>query len=207
MTDTSVESGAKNEQPRIEFTDAAAEKLREVTGGYPRPVAGLRLQVVGRGPDGLEHALTIVERGSEPPDDVLVTAAGLPVYLEGTNVQYLNGVKIDYHYKGPNTSGLEIDNPNPIWLDPLAVRVQDVFDKQINPAIAAHGGFVTLLDVRNNVAYVQLGGGCQGCGMADVTLKQGIVVAVKEAVPEIVEVVDSTDHGSGENPYFKPAKK
>jgi len=85
--------------------------------------------------------------------------------------------------------------------------VQQVFDTQINPAIAAHGGFVQLLDVKDGVAYVQLGGGCQGCGMADVTLKQGIVVAVKEAVPEIREVVDSTDHASGANPYFKPAKK
>lgn len=197
----------QREPPRLEFTDAASTKLREVIAGYPRPVAGLRLQVVGRGPEGIEHALTIIEKGKEEPDDVLVEANGLPVYLEGRNVAYLDGVKINYSYKGPNVSGLEIENPNPVWLDPLAARVQEVFDQQINPAIAAHGGYVSLLDVRDNIAYVQLGGGCQGCGMADVTLKQGIAVAVKEAVPEIVEVVDSTDHASGENPYFKPSKK
>jgi Fe/S biogenesis protein NfuA len=197
----------RNDSPSIEFTEAASSKLREVIEGYPRPVAGLRLQVVGRGPEGLEHALTVVEQGKEQPEDVLVEAGGLSVFLEGHNVPYLDGVKINYSYKGPNVSGLEIENPNPIWLDPLALRVQDVFDQQINPAISAHGGYVSLLDVRENIAYVQLGGGCQGCGMADVTLKQGIVVAVKEAVPEIVDVVDSTDHASGENPYFKPAKK
>src|SRR5947209_3032100 len=150
MAGSDVDDAQSQEQPGITFTDAASDKLREVMGGYPRPVAGLRLQVTGRGPDGIEHALTIVEEGSEPSEDVLVEANGLPVYLEGRNVPYLNGVKIDYRYKGPNVSGLEIDNPNPVWLDPLAMRVQKVFDEQINPAIAAHGGFVTLLDVRDN---------------------------------------------------------
>ena len=82
-----------------------------------------------------------------------------------------------------------------------------VLNEQINPAIAAHGGFVELLDIRDNVAYVQLGGGCQGCGMADVTLKQGIAVAIKQDVPEIVDVVDVTDHNAGQNPYFRPSKK
>ncbi|HZQ38484.1 MAG TPA: NifU family protein, partial [Dehalococcoidia bacterium] len=104
-------------------------------------------------------------------------------------------------------SGLEFINPNPLWLDERAQRIQDLFDESINPSIAAHGGSVTLLGVEDDAAYVELGGGCVGCGMADVTLKQGIAVAVKEAVPEIREVVDSTDHASGTNPYFKPAKK
>jgi Fe-S cluster biogenesis protein NfuA len=65
---------------------------------------------------------------------------------------------------------------------------------------------VALLDVRDNRAYIRLSGGCQGCGMADVTLKQGIEVAIKKAVPEIVEVLDSTDHASGTNPYYQPTK-
>jgi Fe/S biogenesis protein NfuA len=170
-------------------------------------VAGLRLQVAGRGPEGIQHALSIVEAGAEPHEDVVVESGGFTVYVERRNMQYLDNVTVGYTYKGPNISGLEFDNPNPPWLDEASARVQDVFDRQVNPAIAAHGGFVTLLGVENNVAYVQLGGGCQGCGMANVTLKQGIEVAVKEAVPEIVAVVDSTDHASGTNPYFKPAKK
>ncbi|HEY7294121.1 MAG TPA: NifU family protein [Dehalococcoidia bacterium] len=203
------ETARSQEPPRITFTEAATAKLTEVIDNYPRPVAGLRLQIVGRGPEGLQHVLSIVERGAEPAEDATATVEGLPVpvYVEGRNLPYLRDVTVNYRYKGPNISGLEFENPAPVWLDPLALRVQQVFDTQINPAIAAHGGFVQLLDVNDGVAYVQLGGGCQGCGMADVTLKQGIAVAVKEAVPEIREVVDSTDHASGTNPYFKPAKK
>src|SRR5438105_21544 len=74
-------------------------------------------------------------------------------------------------------------------------------------SVAAHGGFVDLLEVRGGAAYVQLGGGCQGCAQVDVTLRQGIEVAIKAAVPQITEVIDVTDHAAGTNPYFQPAKK
>ena len=101
-----------------------------------------------------------------------------------------------------------IDNPNPAWVwdDPLAQSVQDVLTDQINPAIAAHGGWVQLLDVKEDVAYIELGGGCVGCGLVDVTLQQGIEVAIKEAVPAIQAVVDRTDHASGTNPYYQASK-
>ena len=89
----------------------------------------------------------------------------------------------------------------------MALKIQELFDASINPGIASHGGFVDLLGVEGNVAYIRLGGGCQGCGLADVTLKQGIEVAIKEAVPKIEEVADATDHDSGTNPYFEPSKK
>jgi Fe-S cluster biogenesis protein NfuA len=69
-----------------------------------------------------------------------------------------------------------------------------------------HGGYITLLDVKDDVAYVALGGGCQGCGMANVTLKQGIEALIREAVPEIHQVVDTTDHAGGTNPYYQPSK-
>ena len=81
-----------------------------------------------------------------------------------------------------------------------------MFDEEINPAIASHGGYVTLLEVKGGRALIQLGGGCQGCGMVDVTLKQGIEVRVKELVPAITEIVDTTDHAGGSNPYYRPAK-
>jgi Fe/S biogenesis protein NfuA len=103
-------------------------------------------------------------------------------------------------------SGFKIDNPNPLWTDPVAAAVQKVFDEEINPAVAAHGGWVALLDVREGVAFVQLGGGCQGCGMVDVTLRQGIEVRLREVVPQIREVVDTTDHAGGANPYYRPSK-
>lgn len=191
----------------LTVTAAAAEKLREVIESYPEEVAGLRLKIVGRGADGFEHVITIVEKGVEPEDDTVVEVSGLRIFVEAENRDDLNGVTVDYEFKGANVSGLEFSNPNPVWSDPIAERIQRIFDEQINPQIAAHGGVVTLLEVKGNKAYIEMGGGCAGCGMADVTLKQGIEVAVKEQVPEIDEVVDSTDHAAGTNPYYKQSKK
>jgi len=89
----------------------------------------------------------------------------------------------------------------------LARRVIAVLDRDVNPSIAAHGGNAELVAIEGATAYLRLGGGCQGCGMATVTLSQGIEVAITEAVPEIHAIVDVTDHASGRNPYFEPAKK
>jgi len=88
----------------------------------------------------------------------------------------------------------------------LVAKVQELIDSTINPAVAGHGGFVQLMDVKDNKVYIQMGGGCQGCGAADVTLKAGIERLIKEELPEIEEVLDSTDHASGTNPYYTPAK-
>jgi Fe/S biogenesis protein NfuA len=89
----------------------------------------------------------------------------------------------------------------------VAQRVVQVLDGQINPAIAAHGGHAELVAVEDDTAYLRLSGGCAGCGLAAVTLSQGIEVAIFDAVPEIHHVVDVTDHAAGTNPYFEPAKK
>jgi Fe/S biogenesis protein NfuA len=89
----------------------------------------------------------------------------------------------------------------------LACRVIAVLERDVNPSIAAHGGHAELVAIEGATAYLRLGGGCQGCGMATVTLSQGIEVAITEAVPEIAAIVDVTDHASGSNPYFEPAKK
>jgi Fe/S biogenesis protein NfuA len=86
-------------------------------------------------------------------------------------------------------------------------RVMQVLDQQVNPSIAMHGGSAELVAVEESTAYVRLGGGCVGCGMATVTLSQGIEVAITDAVPEIDQVVDVTDHASGTNPYYEAAKK
>lgn len=84
--------------------------------------------------------------------------------------------------------------------------VKNLLDQEINPAVAAHGGFFTLLDVKDNNVYVQLGGGCQGCGMADVTLKQGVEQRMREVLPEMASLIDTTDHAAGSNPYYSPGK-
>ena len=83
---------------------------------------------------------------------------------------------------------------------------QRVLDEQINPAVGSHGGFISLMEIKDGTAYIQFEGGCQGCAMADVTLRQGVEVMIKEQVPEIVAVVDVTDHASGSNPYYKTKK-
>ena len=77
-----------------------------------------------------------------------------------------------------------------------------MLETRINPAIAAHGGYITLIDIQEHIAYVEMSGGCQGCGMADATLKQGVEVEIKTAVPAIERVLDVTDHAGGTNPYY-----
>lgn len=86
----------------------------------------------------------------------------------------------------------------------LKQRVQRVFDTQINPAVGMHGGHVSLIDVKGNAVYIQMGGGCQGCGMAKATLKQGIEAALRREVPDVGEILDVTDHAGGRNPYYTP---
>ena len=88
----------------------------------------------------------------------------------------------------------------------LKTRVQELIDTMINPAVAGHGGYVELIDVQESRVYLQMGGGCQGCGAADVTLKSGIERLIKEELPEITEVLDTTDHASGNNPYYAAGK-
>ncbi|HVR74619.1 MAG TPA: NifU family protein [Planctomycetota bacterium] len=89
----------------------------------------------------------------------------------------------------------------------IRARVERVLEEEINPSVAGHGGVIRLIDVKDNVVYLQLGGGCQGCGMADVTLKQGIETAIRAAVPGVGDILDVTDHASGRNPYYRPSKK
>jgi NFU1 iron-sulfur cluster scaffold homolog, mitochondrial len=88
----------------------------------------------------------------------------------------------------------------------VRMRVQQVLDEMINPGVAAHGGFVELLDVQDDNVFIRMGGGCQGCGAADVTLKMGVERLIRERVPQVREIFDTTDHASGMNPYYAPSK-
>jgi len=91
--------------------------------------------------------------------------------------------------------------------DELYEQVTKVFDEQVNPMVARHGGRVELIDVQDGVVMLRMGGGCQGCGMADVTLRQGIEGMLSQLVPDVRGIVDITDHTSGSNPYFQASKK
>ena len=168
--------------------------------------SALRFGVTGRGPGGFQYRLGFVPGSDLAPTDSVVDAGeGLRLFVDEKSAELVKNTTIDF-VDGPEGAGFRIDNPNPLWAEPLALAIQKVFDDEINPQIAAHGGWVALLEAKDGVAYIQLGGGCQGCGMVDVTLKQGIEVALKERVPEIREVVDTTDHAGGQNPYYRPSK-
>ena len=195
-------------QPEVRFTSDAASRLRSVIDEHPNDVAGLRLQLTGRAEGQLQHVLSMVEDGAQIEGDILIeTSDGISVFIEGRNVRYLDGIEIHFAEQDSAQSGLEFRNPNPLWFDEREEAVQRIFDEQVNPAIAAHGGVVSLLEIKDSTAFVEFGGGCQGCGMVAVTLKQGVEVAVFEQVPGIDRIVDSTDHDSGDNPYYAPEKK
>jgi Fe/S biogenesis protein NfuA len=205
---TTTEAASDAAVPRVLITEAASAKVREVLEAQGERVAGVRLTIAGRGPEGFQHGFSLVLHEALPEGDAVVDTDGIFTYLEARNVPYLDGIAIDYEANESGVGGrFTFENPNPLWLDDISRRIQDLFDQAINPQIAAHGGVVNLIEVVGPIAYVELGGGCQGCNLANVTLKQGIEAAVLEYVPEIAEVRDTTDHASGENPFYKPSKK
>ncbi len=189
----------------IHLTESARQKFVEFLEAEEEDGLGIRLAIAGRGPRGLNYQLDVVNEAEEAAGHVVVDQGQFRMLVDPASAEQLDGVEIDFLQRGFE-SGFHFENPNSEWKDPVAKAVQGVLDTQINPSVAGHGGFVALLDVKDNTAYIALGGGCQGCGMADVTLKQGIEVAIMNAVPEIEQVLDSTDHATGENPYYQPSK-
>lgn len=192
--------------PAITVTPAAKAKIETVRSKSGHPDACLRIAIAGRRGGQFVYQVDLVVAEDAPPDDLAIQTPDLRVLVDKGSADDLDGAVIDLD---PSAIGgaLRIDNPHEGWRDPVAARVQEVLDRQINPSVAAHGGYVDLLEVRDGAAYVQLGGGCQGCAQVDVTLRQGIEVAIMAAVPQITQVIDTTDHAAGTNPYFQPAKK
>ncbi len=150
--------------------------------------------------------------------DAIIRHRDLAIVIPESDFEKVRGATIDWLDDPFAGGGLRVDNPNTpsptIRVPPpgdlsgdVAQRVIQVLGQQVNPSIAAHGGSAELVAVEQGIAYLRLGGGCQGCAMATVTLSQGIEAALIEAVPEITSVVDVTDHQSGTNPYFETAKK
>ena len=199
------ESEAAEQPAVITVTDAAAARILQVMQGKGLEGHALRVGIQGRGPSGFQYGMTFEGADDAHPDDTIVNAGAFKVLLDPDALRHVRGSTVDYGDSGSGAS-FQIENPNPAWDDPRAQAVQELLDSQINPAVAQHGGHVQLMDVKDNTVYLLLGGGCQGCGMVDVTLKQGIEVLIKEALPEIEHVVDTTDHAGGTNPYYEPAK-
>jgi len=192
-------------QPRITATDFALTRIEQVRANRNQPDAGVRVAITGRREGAFTYDMTLVAPGEERPGDIVVEGPqGLAVHLPLASAPYLDGITLD---ADPSSGALVVDNPNPLWLDDLAQRVQDLLDEEINPMVAMHGGYIDLLDVTEGVAYIHMGGGCQGCGMAEVTLGQGVRTAILERFSDITEVRDTTDHAQGANPYYQASKK
>ena len=192
----------------ITVTEAAKKKFLEATEAEGRPGQGLRVMVRNGGTAQAEFALNFVEPDQAGADDKVVNMGDFKVYVDPDSVKYLDGAQIDF-VDELNRSGFKVDAPNagtPKPAGPVAEAVQRVLDQKINPGVAQHGGFVDLVAVEEGTAYLRFGGGCQGCGMVNVTLKQGVEKIMFEDVPEVTKVLDVTDHAAGTNPYYEPAK-
>lgn len=189
----------------LNFTETAKERvarflaLQEGQGVRALRVAG------GRS----EQKLWLVKPDDRRPDDVTFNVGeaehAFEVFIDPRSAEQLEGATVDF-IDEVIESGFRVFYPSPAWDSPVAQRVQEVLDRSVNPGVASHGGRVSLAKVEGDTAYVLLGGGCQGCGAADVTLRQGIEEAILGAVPEIKRVLDATDHASGENPYYAPSE-
>jgi len=203
----------------ISITDGALEKVMELRGGEPDPdTLGLRIEVVGV--NGLEYAydLAFEPLSARKDTDVTTHHGDLPVVVPAADVDKLRGATLDLP-SSAGQGGLVLRNPNspspmagagtgPVELSgTIDEKVQQLLNQVINPAIASHGGFTELVAVEGDTAYLRLGGGCQGCGLASVTLSQGIEQAIFEHLPEITRVMDVTDHAAGENPFFEASAK
>jgi Fe/S biogenesis protein NfuA len=209
--------------PPLAITEQALERVKSFVAGAPDPAAqAMWVEITGTAGGEYTYNMTLKPRAAAGPTDSVHEQDGLAIVVREGDVEALSGATIDWEGDALQ-GGLKLVNPNrpepmspsmegaePLELDlsdPVAARVQEVVEYQVNPAIASHGGRAELVSVEEPIAYVRLHGGCQGCGMASVTLHQGIEVAIKDNVPEIEQVIDVTDHQSGTNPYFEAAKK
>lgn len=189
-------------QPSLTVTEAATEKIHAAQQAEDGRDVALRVTAREAGAK-FRYELKLVDVSSRNDDDQSVALGGIDLYLDPESADHLSGATLDF-VDDLSGSGLKFDNPNATTLarNPLAARVQSILDDRVNPGLAGHGGHVTLMDIQGAQVVLQFGGGCQGCGMIDVTLKDGVAATLQQEIPEITEVVDVTDHGAGENPYY-----
>jgi Fe/S biogenesis protein NfuA len=167
----------------------------------------LRLQVLHPGTPRAEVDLTFCPAQQQGSGDHEIECGTFSLFVEQASLEVLGGAMIDFerHATGGDLSirapGLKGQRPESHA--PIEERVGWVLEARINPMVASHGGVVGLVEVTpDNDVVLQFGGGCQGCGMIDVTLKQGVETTLKQEVPEVRGVIDATDHASGDNPYY-----
>ena len=208
--------------PVLRLTAPALAEILELKAGEAAPeTLALCVEISGTQDDTYTYDMYFQAVADATAGDWIGTQEGLTLVVPGPSVDQLRGSVLDLT-QDVDGNGMVIRNPNrpaparrsPAMTGPppdltgdVAQRVLQVLDYEINPAIAAHGGRADLVAVEDDTAYLRLSGGCAGCGMAAVTLSQGIEVAIRESVPEIANIVDVTDHASGTNPFYEAAKK
>jgi Fe/S biogenesis protein NfuA len=198
-------------QSPIRFTDLARDAVLRFAdmGGNTEPA--VRIQVASPSPLDPRYEIALIDDDEKREEDLVFGHQGFDVVMDPQSAKLLDGASVDW-VESLQESGFKVENPNlaPIGSKPLegplADRVRQVIDQYVNPGVAQHGGHVTLVEVRDDIVYLLMGGGCQGCGMASVTLSQGIERILKEQVPEIVGIQDVTNHSAGDSPYFTSEK-
>ncbi|MCY4630360.1 MAG: NifU family protein [bacterium] len=201
----------------LQVTDEAAEVVLGALAGEADGAAlGLRVAISGTEMSPsmtfeFGYDLSLHEIDGVDGDDVVYEAAGLTIIIPGDSVENLTGATLDVPSNALQ-GGLVIRNPNrPDMADRIdlsesgsvAERLQNLLNNHVNPSLAAHGGYVELVKVEDSKAYMLMGGGCQGCTMSAATLHQGVATIVTQHVPEILDVIDVTDHAAGENPFYQ----
>ena len=216
MTDTAAapaDAPAESTDEVLIVTDAARTAVLAIRDREDdSETLGLRVEVTGTAGIDYTYDLALDPIPDAAADDHLHTAGGLTVMVPDGSVDRLRGSTLDVPSM-PGQGGLVIRNPNrpnPLGdmgrlelTGGIAEKVQQLLDVSINPALASHGGYASLVEVRGeDTVVVTMGGGCQGCAMSQATLSDGIRRAIMEAIPEVGEVIDVTDHDAGENPYY-----
>lgn len=188
--------------PILVVTEAAAAKILSAKQAEDRAEVALRVTASEAGAK-FRYELKLVAADTRGDDDEIVGLEGIEIYIDPASAGRLRGATLDF-VDDISGSGLKFENPNKTTLasHPLAERVQEILDDRINPGLAGHGGMVSLVDIQGSQVVLSFGGGCQGCGMVDVTLKDGVAAQLTQQIPEITQVLDVTDHAAGENPYY-----
>lgn len=220
MAQSAEELTQELDEQVVSITEEARKVVLEAMAGESDPEAlALWLEVRGVLDGNFAYDLYFQAARDAAEDDSITTDDALTVVVPQASVERLRGARLEWSEDG--AGGLVLVNPNspaPEEAAPgvppevlaaglegeIAQQVLGVLDKVINPSIAAHGGRADLVAYDNNegVAYLRLSGGCQGCAMSRMTLTQGIEVSLRDEVPQVTRVVDVTDHGGGENPYY-----
>jgi Fe/S biogenesis protein NfuA len=190
----------------LTFTDAAKDMVLAYMGQDEDSDLALRVTQRPGTPLNPQFELSLVTLGEQQDSDVTVDGGGFTVLVSEDDSEALQGATVDFVQR-VNESGFEV---RPVRKGTqlsegegaLAERVKSVLDSQINPAVASHGGAIVLADVKGTEIFIEMTGGCQGCAMSRMTLRQGVERMLAQSVPEVTAVHDITDHASGENPFF-----